>query len=204
MGRVRTNPKALEEIAKLKKYIYKKNKYKNNINIEIGCGKGDFLCQIATNNIKNYYVGIEKIPTIILKAIKKININNITNVRFLNINVLDIKKYFKTNSINNIYINFPDPWPKKRHEKYRLLNKNFLDIYYSILKKDGNIFFKTDNDDLYKYANSELENYRKFNIIISEKNIYTNNELLVTNIQTEYEKKFITQGKIIKEIILKK
>jgi tRNA (guanine-N7-)-methyltransferase len=111
--------------------------------------------------------------------------------------------WFKINSISKIFLNFSDPWPKKRHEKYRLTSKSFLDLYHSLLIDDGRIEFKTDNEEFYFYSLQSLDSSKQFKIIYQTQNLYLNKKELVSNIQTEYEKKFVALNKPIYKIVIK-
>ena len=121
----------------------------NNSNktcVEIGMGKGKFIIEMALNNPNLNFIGIEKYSSVILQATKKLdNLDYIPNLRLLNIDATNILDLFMENSIDLIYLNFSDPWPKKRQAKRRLTHENFLMMYDKLLKKDGEIHFKTDN-----------------------------------------------------------
>ena len=125
-----------------KNFSYNKNE---NINIELGMGKGSFIIKNAYLYKDNNYIGIEKSSTIVLKAIENLKNAKTTykydydNLNFLCIDIDKINEYFKDDTISKIYINFPDPWPKKRHENRRLTHINFLNKYYSLLKTDSYI-----------------------------------------------------------------
>ncbi len=182
-------------------------KLKNNkVYLEIGSGKGVFLITSSLQNKNITYIGIEKNPTIILKALKKINPTIvIKNLVFTMTNIQDICiKQFKR-KIDKIFINFPDPWPKKRHEKRRLTSSSFVNIYKQFLKDDGLIELKTDNDNLYYWTINNLSSRKDCKIIYQTTNLYAelNNNFNKNNIQTEYEMKFVSQQKRINKIIWK-
>lgn len=207
MGRLRTNVNAPKLILKYKNYknldaIKPKSK---NLYLEIGSGKGDFLIQNASENPKNFYIGVEKYSTVILKALKKIERNKLklNNLIFAcdDIKNIDVKKY--KNAFSKIYINFPDPWPKKRHAKRRLTSESFLALYKKILVKDAAIEFKTDNKDLYSYTLALLKDTKDIKVLYHTINLYKNlsNKFNKQNVQTEYEKKFVAQKTTIKKIV---
>ena len=102
--------------------------------------------------------------------------------------------------VHSIYLNFSDPWPKKRHEKRRLTYITFLNQYYRILKKGGRLYFKSDNDELYEYTKEELK-LTKFKVVSDQENYQFDAE---TDFITEYENKFRSAGKSIHRIILEK
>ncbi|AKU79324.1 tRNA (guanosine(46)-N7)-methyltransferase TrmB [Spiroplasma turonicum] len=188
-----------------KNYEECNNKFDNNndINIEIGCGKGNFIIQKSTTNDLNF-IAIEKERTVIGVALKKAISNFETpknNLRFLNLDALSLDTFFSNESIYKIYLNFSDPWPKKRHTKYRLTFIKYLDLYYRLLKKNGSIEMKTDNENLYLFTLEEVKK-TNFKVILNCDDLYSNQELLTDNIATEYETKFHSEGKKIKKIVL--
>ena len=170
----------------------------NPIYIEIGMGKGNFIIKNAINNPNINYIGIEKYDSILALALKKIpDINNLVIIR---LDAKDIESVFDK-EIDKIYLNFSDPWPKKRHEKRRLTSRNFLEKYDLVFKDKNIIEFKTDNSDLFCYSIQSFNNYGYYIDFItfdlhSMKNI--------TNIETEYEEKFTKLNKSIFKIIVSK
>ncbi len=184
--------------------------FNNNqkIELEIGMGKGNFIINKALQNPKINYIGLEKNLVICSKAIKKIikSESDLNNLKIINIDAKNLNLIFACNPIDKIYLNFSDPWPKKRHIKNRLTNPSFLKIYKQIIKKDGWIEFKTDNDDLFKYTLEVLkENKDWCEIIYYTTDLYSNldNEYNFNNIATEYEIKFHNLNKNINKIIFK-
>lgn len=209
MGRLRFNPNA-DKIIKSNKYVidtFTNDIFFNNnpIYIEIGMGKGDFIINNAINNPKINYIGIEKFSTVLAIATKKLTELNLYNLKLMCKDANELNQVFTPNSINKIFLNFSDPWPKARHEKRRLTSINFLNIYKNILKEDGIIEFKTDNLKLYEWSLETLLNIKDVKIIYFCSDIYKelDNEYNINNIQTEYEKKFISKNVSIKKIIFK-
>ncbi|MBQ0045762.1 MAG: tRNA (guanosine(46)-N7)-methyltransferase TrmB [Mycoplasma sp.] len=207
MGRLRTNINAPELIKKYSNYVelddFKLTK--KQINLEIGCGKGDFLINNALNHKDVFYLGIEKYSTVILKALKKIERNKlqVNNLLFTCADAKDIDCNKLKHAISRLYLNFSDPWPKKRHAKRRLTSPTFLDLYKKILKDDGQVEFKTDNDGLYQYSLEVLESRKDVKVIYKTTNLYKNikNKFNKDNVQTEYEKKFVALNKNINKIV---
>ena len=118
---------------------------KNSLNLEIGTGKGDFIKQLASLNLDKNYIGVEKYSTVLAIAAKKIkNESELTNVRLMCYDAGEIELVFNKESLDCIYLNFSDPWPKARHAKRRLTYKTFLDKYYMLLKTGGKIIMKTE------------------------------------------------------------
>lgn len=158
------------------------------LHIEIGMGKGDFITEMARLNPNINFIGIEKYPSILVKAINKVD-DMPSNLRFMCFDAKQIDEYFSHN-VDLIYLNFSDPWPKTRHAKRRLTSPNFLSKYELIARKDVHIIQKTDNIGLFAYSLVTLNNA----------NYYFNNLSLdlanttISNVLTEYEKKFRAMG----------
>lgn len=176
-------------------YVVKNaSEYKNNwtkvfnndnpICLEIGCGKGKFLTEMALKNPNINYIGIEKSDSVLVRAIEK---KLTSNIRFILMNAEELNNVFG-HEIDTLYLNFSDPWPKKKHHKRRLTSKSFLELYDSIFKDGIHIIQKTDNTSLWEYS---IEEYSKNHFII-EKVIYDYND--DDNIETEYETKFRSDG----------
>ena len=127
------------------------------IHIEIGMGKGRFLNTLAKQNPQINYVGIEKYSSVLLRAIQKMEEDELPNLKFIRMDAEDIDKVFGKGEVDRIYLNFSDPWPKDRHAKRRLPSRQFLARYDVILKKEGTLEFKTDNRPLFDFAIEELE-----------------------------------------------
>lgn len=142
-------------------YYYRKREHKN-ICLEIGCGNGLFLSTIAQQNPKMIYVGIDRRIKSIHKSQKKIEKLNLQNIILIHGDFFtSIDKYFEKNIFKIIYINFPDPWRKKRHQKKRAIQPSTLQLYYSLLKEQGSLYFVTDvfeymNDGVTDIINSKL------------------------------------------------
>ena len=122
------------------------------IRIEIGMGKGKFIHAQAKLNPQINYVGIEKYSSVLLRAIQKMEEEELPNLKFLRMDAEDITKAFGEGEVDKIYLNLSDPWPKDRHAKRRLPSREFLKRYDLILKKGGQLEFKTDNRPLFDFA----------------------------------------------------
>ena len=159
--------------------------------VEVGTGKGDFITQIAERNPQTNFVGMEVEATVVLAAARKVREKNLTNVRLLVCDVNKIAEIFSEHAVDGLYINFCDPWPKKRHAKRRLTYVNFLDLYRKILAPDGEIFFKTDNRGLFDFS---LEQFAAAGMTVRDvtNDLHANEP--ADNIRTEYETKFSAQG----------
>lgn len=194
--------KNAEEIISKSKYLEqnpRENKGKwnkvfnndNNIEIEIGTGKGKFIIEKAIQNPNINFIGIEKYDSPLVSAVKKLEELELNNLRLVCIDALEIEEIFD-HEVDKIYLNFSDPWPKKRHAKRRLTSSVFLNKYESLFKNEKRIEMKTDNDDLYDYScESFIEN--GYDIVKTDTNY-------LDTIRTEYEDKFISLGKNINYI----
>lgn len=163
----------------------------NNIEVEIGMGKGKFIIEKAIQNPNINYIGIEKYDSPLVSAVKKLEELEINNLKLICIDALGIEEVFD-HEIDKIYLNFSDPWPKKRHAKRRLTSSIFLNKYENLFENEKHIEMKTDNDDLYNYScESFIEN--GYDIVKTDTNY-------LDTIRTEYEDKFISLGKNINYI----
>jgi len=187
------------EIINKSSYVVDKIEFRNNndIEIEIGMGKGDFIIKKALLNPNINYVGIEKYASVLVKAIKKLNNLNLPNLQILNIDAKDVNNYFNKN-VTKLYLNFSDPWPKKKHAKRRLTSEIFLSKYYLLFKKEVYIEMKTDNQNLFEYSLLTLNNN---NFMFKEISLDLYKNLPNDNIQTEYEKKFVSKNERIYKLV---
>ena len=163
----------------------------NNIEIEIGTGKGKFIIEKALQNSNINFIGIEKYDSTLVSAVKKLEELDINNLRLICYDAFTIDNIFDK-EISKIYLNFSDPWPKKRHTKRRLTSSRFLEKYDLIFKDTKMIEMKTDNDDLFDYS---CESFSEYGYKIVSKD--TNH---ISDITTEYEDKFRSIGKNINYI----
>ena len=204
--RTRYNPQANDIIENFDRFIKDREKLQGilstdkKICIEIGMGKGDFISNMAKLNPDNVYIGIELSPQVLALAIKKLNRFeeenglSLKNLYFMSFDALKLLDYFSENQVDVLYLNFSDPWPKKRHTKRRLTYKDFLENYKKVLNKDGIIEFKTDNRGLFEYSLVSMQNFGMEFI-----EVYLDlHKTEVFNVETEYEKKFSPFGPIYK------
>ena len=171
------------------------------VRIEIGMGKGKFLHTLAKENPDINYIGIEKYSSVLLRAIQKMEEDELSNLRFIRMDAEEITDVFATGEVDRIYLNFSDPWPKDRHAKRRLPSRQFLKRYDEILKKDGRIEFKTDNRDLFDFAVEELPE-AGFRAEVLTYDLHADEKLMEGNIMTEYEEKFSAAGNHICKYII--
>lgn len=197
------NPKNMDEILNSCNYFLTEDLFNNNndICLEIGMGKGNFLLGMCLNHPNINYIGVEKYSSVICSAIKKINEYELDNLKILNIDIMDIPQYLY-GKIKTIYLNFSDPWPKKRNTKRRLTSENFLKLYDNLFKDEKHIILKTDNDDFYEFSKNSLLSYG-YKIINETYDLH--NSDITDSPKTEYEEKFSSQGVKIKYIeVIKK
>lgn len=176
----------------------------NPIHIEIGMGKGKFIHTMAKEHPEINYVGIEKYSTVLLRAVQKMEQEELPNLKFIRMEAEEIDEVFGEGEVQRIYLNFSDPWPKDRHAKRRLPSRQFLARYEKILSKDGHIEFKTDNRGLFDFAVEELEpaGWEAKELTYD---LHSDARLMEGNVMTEYEEKFSAMGNpIYKYIIVKK
>ena len=213
--RIRFKPWARPELETSKFYVDDPEKYKgkwkelfkNNspIHLELGCGKGQFISQLAVSNENINYIAIDLVDAMLglakrnieteyqkqNKQIKNIYITRYDIERILNI--LD-----KDDEVERIYINFCNPWPRGKHRKKRLTHTRQLEKYKEFLKKDGEIYFKTDDDGLFNDTIKYIEDCG-FEIIDKTYDL-ENTPDFWDNILTEHEKMFMEQGIKIKAL----
>ena len=211
--RLRNIPGAEEVIAESVYVIHEPKQYKGKINslfeyeqpihIEIGMGKGKFITEMARLHPEINYIGIERYSSVLLRALQKMDAleDKPNNLKFMCIDAKEITEIFDKEEIDRIYLNFSDPWPKDRHAKRRLPSKEFLSLYDQILKKDGQLEFKTDNRGLFDFAVDELPiaNWRAKEITYD---LHHDDKMNQGNVMTEYEEKFSSKGNPIYKYII--
>lgn len=173
----------------------------NPIFIEIGMGKGKFIHTMAKEHPDINYVGIEKYSSVLLRAIQKMEQEELPNLKFLRMDAENIDKVFGNGEVDRIYLNFSDPWPKDRHTKRRLPSREFLARYDFILRQGGGLEFKTDNRELFDFAVEELEPAGWQAEVITY-DLHGDVKLMEGNVMTEYEEKFSAMGNPICKYII--
>lgn len=185
------------------------NKYEKMC-LEIGIGKGAYIAECARRHPENLYIGIELNKGVVSLATKKIARfekevgKKLENLKVLAYNALELNELFDAHTVDRIYLNFSDPWPKKKHEKRRLTSDAFLAVYKNILKNGACIEFKTDNRSLFEYS---LKNMNKNKMSFEYLTLNLHDDIDSSkldgeepNIMTEYEEKFMANGPIYKLI----
>lgn len=217
--RIRFKPWARPELEASKFYIDNPEDYKgkwkevfkndNPIRLELGCGKGSFMANLAVKNPDVNYIAIDVVDAMLGLAKRNIEekykeekreVNNVYLTRFDIERILLIMN--EQDNIDRIYINFCNPWPRGKHRKKRLTHTRQLEKYKTFLKENGQIYFKTDDDGLFTDSLGYLEE-SGFKIIKKTYDL-ENEKDFWDNIQTEHEKMFMEQGIKIKAVIAQK
>lgn len=175
----------------------------NPIRIEIGMGKGKFITTLAMENPDINYIGIEKYSSVLIRAIERCEEIEVPNLRFIRMEAEYICDVFEKGEVDRIYLNFSDPWPKDRHAKRRLTSKQFFERYDVILKKDGIVEFKTDNDLLFQFSLEQVPE-AGWKLIEQTWDLHNDERLMQGNVMTEYESKFSQMGNPIHKLIAKR
>lgn len=162
----------------------------NPIDVEIGMGKGDFVIGMAKKNPNVNFIGVEMFDSVIVRAVQKLENEKIDNLRLIKIDANDINQVFN-HEIRIVYLNFSDPWPKKRHAKRRLTSHTLLEKYDNIFKGEKIIFQKTDNVDLFTYS---IESLSTYGYVLKNISLDLHKDNSLDNVMTEYEKKFKSIG----------
>lgn len=161
------------------------------IYIEIGMGMGDFICESAKLNNDIFYIGLERVDVCVARAVKKASEYELNNFKVMLADADNIEELINEKSIDVIYLHFSDPWPKKRQHKRRLTYMSFLKKYERILKDDGYLIFKTDNESFYDDS-LEYFNNSNLKLVESSRNYCKEGEPM-----TAYQAKFVAEGKPI-------
>lgn len=174
----------------------------NPVDLEIGCGKGGFVCELARRNPDRNYVALEMVSNVVISAMENAEKYGAENVRFLNIRAECLPCYIPENSVENIYLNFSTPLPKLGYVTQRLTHRGFLEMYKKLLKENGKIIQKTDNRDFFDFS---LDEFRAASLELSELtyNLHENGNP-DWNIVTEYEQRWVESGLPIHRVVAKK
>ena len=173
----------------------------NPIHIEIGMGNGQFIHQLAEQNPNINYIGIEMYSSVLYRALEKRADADLHNLYFLRFDAKYLNSIFAEKEVSRIYLNFSDPWPKDRHAKRRLTSPNFLSMYNTILTNEGIIQFKTDNRDLFDFSVESVEQSSLWHIDEITYDLH-NSQFVSGNIMTEYESRFVAEGKPICRFVI--
>lgn len=173
----------------------------NPVRMEIGCGKGQFIFELAQRYPEINFIAVEKVKNVIVSAAEKANSIGLKNVRFVCGSAEYLPKYIPEKSIELIYLNFSCPFPKERYAKHRLTHRNFLSIYNKLLKDGGEIHQKTDNMHFFEFS---IEEFSAAGYKLENVSLDLHNSSFEGNIVTEYEKRFSDLGQPIYRLEAKK
>lgn len=163
----------------------------NPLHVEIGCGKGRFVRGMAELYPNINFVAIEKEEGALIMATEKAMEDIPANVKFLSYDAAELENIFANGEVDRVYLNFSDPWPPNKKRKRRLTHSNFLKVYDAILKQDGDLHFKTDNQRLFEWSLAEICAY---GWLLEHISLDLHNSDFENNIMTEYEERFSSMG----------
>ncbi|MCD8307418.1 MAG: tRNA (guanosine(46)-N7)-methyltransferase TrmB [Clostridia bacterium] len=172
----------------------------NPLHLEIGCGKGSFVCQLARQHPEINYIACEKVSNVIITAVERVKAEGIRNIYFFNCLAEMLEKYIPEGSVSRLYLNFSDPLLKHGGKRQRLTSTRFLELYQKLLCPGGEIWQKTDNEVLYRFS---TDNYPScgFEIVSTSEDW---DSVANGDIETEYEQHFKEQGFKIFRIVARK
>ncbi len=177
----------------------------NPVYIEIGMGKGQFLTEMAARHPDRNYIGIERYSSVLLRAVERLDkleadSRALENIRFICMDAAQIGEVFEKGEVRGIYLNFSDPWPKKRHARRRLTSREFFARYDQVLAPEGRVEFKTDNQDLFRFSLEEADE-AGWRVLMSTWDLHSDPDMNRGNVMTEYEEKFSAKGNPICKLI---
>lgn len=160
------------------------------LRLELGCGKGRFTVETAKADPDVLFIAVERVPDAMVVGMERACAEELRNVFFVDIDAAQLPVLFAPGEVDQIYINFCDPWPGKGHAKRRLTHGNFLKLYRQVLKDGGQIHFKTDNSPLFEFS---VEEFPQFGFELSQltRNLHENGP---QGVMTDYEAKFFAEG----------
>jgi tRNA (guanine-N7-)-methyltransferase len=171
-------------------------KNSNEVSLEIGFGEGDFLTELAKYNPNMNFVGLEIKKNRFTKALRQAYKLKLKNIKFIHMDAsINLLQIFKENSFNKIYINFPDPWPKERHKKHRIINREFLNQIYGITKRNCYIEIASDHKEYIDLITGEFSNTGSY--ILKSKLVYFSSRSTLLKTTTKFEREFIDQRREI-------
>ncbi len=159
--------------------------------LEIGCGKGGFAAEYARRNPDINLIAVEKDSNVIVSACEKIKQEGITNIRFMKCSAEYLPKYIGPDSIERIFLNFSCPFPKNKYASHRLTHPRFLKIYRELMKQGAELHQKTDNPRFFEFS---VEALTGSGFALKNVSLDLHNSGFDDNIETEYERKFVSQG----------
>lgn len=175
------------------------------VHMEIGCGKGNFACGMSAKHPEINFIAVEKVADVCCIALEKAKARaeerSGDNLRFIISDAKELSENVLPHSLDCIYLNFSDPWPKSGHAKRRLTHRGFLEMYKKLLKEDGILRLKTDNVGLFDFSLEEFEEFG-MQILWQTRDLHATPEN-ANNVMTEYEKNFSDKGQPIYSAVAK-
>ena len=165
-------------------------------------GKGKFITTLAEQHSEQNYIGIEKFSSVLIYGLKKQEELALSNLIFLREDAENLTEFFAEGEVEQIYLNFSDPWPKERHAKRRLTSKKYFERYTQVLALNGELQFKTDNRPLFEFSLKEAELAGWY--VIDYTFDLHHSKMAEGNIMTEYEEKFLAEGNSICKMVAKR
>ncbi len=181
----------------LKEAFYQHFDPQKPIEMEIGSGKGRFIAELARQNPEKQFISIERVIDCLVMAMEKAKNAELKNIYYFCLDAATLTEYMPAESLDTIYLNFSDPWPKARYAKRRLTHRRMVAAYLPLLKKEGKICFKTDNRPLFDFSVEEFQEL-KFRL---EEVSYDLHSTDTPNIMTEYEERFSSMGTPINRFV---
>lgn len=166
----------------------------NQLHLEIGCGKGSFLADLSEQNPDTGFIGIESQLGVIYYAVLKAHEREAHNLHFIHGDAARLTDWFADGEVDQLYLNFSDPWPKNRQAKRRLTHRDFLAVYRQIIKPGGHLLLKTDNQALFAFS---LEEFAAAGLVMEHVSWDLHSSGLPNPAMTEYEMKFSRLGQAI-------
>ena len=174
------------------------------VEVEIGSGYGEFMLDYCQKNPEINFIGLDHRFKRSFSLAQKLDRLEHKNFRYLRARGERLEYMFDVNEVQSVFYFFPDPWPKNRHNKKRLFQKPFLDACHKVLKPGGTLFVKTDHDGYFEWMLNELKEEKRFEILLQSRDL--RNEFpdhFLSQFTTKFEKIFLSQGTLIKSIVLK-
>ncbi len=196
---IETSPYVVQEPAKHKGAFSRLFGNDHPIQIEVGMGKGRFIMEMAALHPEINYIGIERYSSVLLRALQKRAELELPNIYFMCVDAKELPDIFAPGEVDRIYLNFSDPWPKDRHARRRLTSPDFMKVYDQVLRADGRVEFKTDNQDLFTYSLEAIPE-AGWRIDASTRDLH-HDPMAEGNVMTEYEMKFSSLGNPICKLI---
>lgn len=163
----------------------------NPVALEIGCGKGGFICKMAARHPEMNFLAVEKYGNVLVSACEAVMAQGLTNIRFLWGDAEYLPRFIPAHSITRLFLNFSTPYPKKRYATHRLTHRHFLDMYRGLLTEDAAVEQKTDDRGLFQFS---LEELSQSGYVLRRVSLDLHAEDYPDNIVTEYEQRFVSQG----------